>query len=336
MSVINKMLQDLQQREASPPLSNTVVQSTATMSESIPWQQPKRRRKFLALMMLAVVVAAAFWYWPILPPTAQQLTAQPLTAEQTAAEQTAAEQTATQQSTALQPTAQQVQNALVKVTEIATNDNAIIKPNAASVPDLSYQGQPVAPERPAILQSTNLAYGANGEAQAKLNDKAATVINVPLSEARPEAPSAQTVSEVVSQQESAMPESRLTIEQAPVSVLQQQYELAVSAASAQQWQQALAYLSAAEPIATFPAYFALKAAVLQQQAEWSAALELYQQLLQLEPTHAGWNLAAGISAQQLSANELAQRFYVIAWQHRTQLPAASQAYLQQQLSQMKL
>lgn len=126
----------------------------------------------------------------------------------------------------------------------------------------------------------------------------------------------------------------LAIEQTGATPLAAAFELAVAAAERQQWQQALAYLTAEGPVAEFPAYYALKAALLQQQADWPAALALYQQLLQTDAAQPAWNLAAGIAAQQLLQPALAQRYFQVAWQGHRRLPAASQQFLQQQLSQM--
>lgn len=327
MSVINKMLQDLQQRNA-----NASEQATGVSAQRLQWQAPKRSFKLLwgifalLLLVLLVLLVLLGWYGvaqqqavpeaavlstsgttedigvlPSAAPVAELQRIGPANQQTTALLATELPMAASEPPTAEKPTAEK---------PLATQTLAVVEPKIAKV------------------TSEEAIINDKPDSKAMTEPQLATVQTPIATPGLAQEPS-------LTQAPVLIKEPSLTIEQAPVSVLQQEFDLAVKAAAAQQWQQALAYLTAEQPVATFPAYFALKAAVLQQQAEWSAALALYQQLLQLEPNHAGWNLAAGISAQQLSANALAQRFYAVAWQQRTQLPAASQAYLQQQLSLMK-
>lgn len=316
MSVINKMLQDLQQRNA-----NASEQGSSVSTQSLQWQAPKRSFKLLWGIFALLLLVLLGWYG-----VAQQ---------QAVPEAAVLSTSGITEDIGMLPSAapaaelQRIGPANQQTTALLANE----LPMAGSEPptaETSLTTQTLAATEPKIAQVAS--------EKAIINDKPSSgaVTEPPLSAvAKPVAAPSITPGPGLTQAPGLTKEPSLTIEQAPASVLQQEFDLAVKAAAAQQWQQALEYLTAEQPVATFPAYFALKAAVLQQQAEWSAALALYQQLLQLEPNHAGWNLAAGISAQQLSANVLAQRFYAIAWQHRTQLPAASQAYLQQQLSLMK-
>lgn len=300
MSVINKMLQDLQQRQASPiapaPRGFEPVARGAS-SFRVFWY-------LIPLLLLAV----CWWYWATTHhrPAADVLAPPALV---TIAEAASGLEVRSADETRLENGREHSEVvAMPALPQPADSDSAMLLITA----DNTLQ------ERSFLAQALPESLETNR--QQKLLHTEHKDISVTTAQLA-QAPAAVTPS--------------LTIEAAPMPVLQQEFELALNAAATQQWQQALAYLSAEEPVAAFPAYFALKAAVLQQQAEWAAALTLYRQLLLVEPTHAGWNLAAGISAQQLSAEDMARSFYNIAWHHRANLPVASQAFLQQQLSQMK-
>ncbi|GGW48633.1 hypothetical protein GCM10008111_00370 [Alishewanella tabrizica] len=128
--------------------------------------------------------------------------------------------------------------------------------------------------------------------------------------------------------------AQLQIEALPQQKLAQQMEQAASAIAQQRWEEALYLLETDAAVADYPPLFALKAAVLQQLQQWSAALALYQQLLLQEPQHASWNLSAGIAAQQLQQTGLANQYFQVAWLGRQNLSQASQQFLQQQLNPM--
>ncbi|CAM5220670.1 hypothetical protein [Alishewanella longhuensis] len=328
MSVINKMLQDLQQRNA-----NASEQGSSVSTQSLQWQAPKRSFKLLWGIFALLLLVLLGWYG-----VAQQ---------QAVPEAAVLSTSGITEDIGMLPSAapaaelQPIGPANQQTTALLATELPMAGSEAPTV-EISLTTQTLAATEPKIAQVASEEAIVNDKPGSKaITEPQLAAVQTPIATLGLAQEPSLTQAPVLikepglTQAPGLTKEPSLTIEQAPVSVLQQKFDLAVKAAAAQQWQQALEYLTAEQPVATFPAYFALKAAVLQQQAEWSAALELYQQLLQLEPNHAGWNLAAGISAQQLSANVLAQRFYAIAWQHRTQLPAASQAYLQQQLSLMK-
>jgi tetratricopeptide (TPR) repeat protein len=97
------------------------------------------------------------------------------------------------------------------------------------------------------------------------------------------------------------------------------------------WQQALDFLPAEFQLANEPEYFGLKATVLQQLQQFSAAHNWYQRLHQLQPEQGRWSLGAALVSEQLGLAAEAHQYYQRAWQQRQALSASSHDFIQQRL-----
>jgi hypothetical protein len=76
---------------------------------------------------------------------------------------------------------------------------------------------------------------------------------------------------------------------------------------------AVATLEQSPPqLAQEPAYYALLAACYQQTAQWKKSAALYEQLTQLRPTQAAWQLGLGIALERLEQPTEAARHYRFA------------------------
>ena len=103
-------------------------------------------------------------------------------------------------------------------------------------------------------------------------------------------------------------------------------------AAAQQWQQADTLLPAHYALAQYPEYYGLKATVLQQLADNAAALNWVSQLIVQQPQQARWWLGAAIAYDQSGQTEQAVLHYRQALQWGDNLSAASRNYIQQRLA----
>lgn len=107
--------------------------------------------------------------------------------------------------------------------------------------------------------------------------------------------------------------------------------LAQRAAQQQQWQQANAYLPDHFTLALYPDYYGLKATVQQQLGEHVAAGQWFSQLLIIQPQQAKWWLGAAISFDALAQKQQAHHHYQQALQWGGSLSDASRNYIQQRL-----
>lgn len=107
--------------------------------------------------------------------------------------------------------------------------------------------------------------------------------------------------------------------------------LAQRAAQQQQWQQANAYLPDHFTLALYPDYYGLKATVQQQLGDHVAAGQWFSQLLIIQPQQAKWWLGAAISFDALAQKQQAHRHYQQALQWGGSLSDASRNYIQQRL-----
>lgn len=114
---------------------------------------------------------------------------------------------------------------------------------------------------------------------------------------------------------------------AEVRLLLAQYYAAV-----QQWQQADALLPAHFALAQYPEYYGLKATVLQQLADNAAALNWFSQLIVQQPQQARWWLGAAIAYDQNGQLDQAVLHYRQALQWGDNLSADSRNYIQQRLA----
>jgi len=351
MSVINKMLQDLQKRDASA--------SAQARPRAVATARPKRFT-FGRLMLAALpVLCLLWWFWPLPKPPASTdaavatlIPAELATAAKSAMLTTAEGSVEFDRPRTEQATEQTTEQTIEQTIERTEAERGAVNSPVISGDVLNSDVVSTSAEKSEVLNSEVVSSAVSSQTAitagqtpvaAKKSDplvpaqhEVVNVAQIPATAARSTIVAPASSLPVINDGSDAAvtaPQA-LAIEQTGATPLAAAFELAVAAAERQQWQQALAYLTAEGPVAEFPAYYALKAALLQQQADWPAALALYQQLLQTDAAQPAWNLAAGIAAQQLLQPALAQRYFQVAWQGHRRLPAASQQFLQQQLSQM--
>ena len=108
-------------------------------------------------------------------------------------------------------------------------------------------------------------------------------------------------------------------------------QLAQLAVRQGQWQQALEFLPDQFELAAEPEYFGFKATVLQQVQQHDEALHWYQRLQQLQPEQGRWSLGAALASEQLGQPQQAHRYYQHAWLHRQALSVSSHNFIQQRL-----
>lgn len=374
MSVINKMLQDLAKRQAQPesaaspsaaPVGQDVLSSPAekaaplteaTTAVASPYlATPATASRHLKLPVWGgglVLILLGFWLFSFFKPEVSESEVSESSASAPATFAITATPAkslapADEVSAIPAPAAQRSDKAEARVPAAA---QSLINPRADALPETATVPEPIAlsvsvtateavalPETATVPEPIALSVSAT----------AAEIIAIPepLTATKPllvaESDRAATPVMVAAAATAAEPVpaapvvQQLQIEALPQQALARQMEQAAAAVAQQQWTEALYLLTTEAAVADYPPLFALKAAVLQQLQQWSAALALYQQLLVLEPLQPGWNLAAGISAQQLQQSALAQQYFQTAWLGRQQLPQASQQFLQQQLNQMK-
>lgn len=300
MSVINKMLHDLAKRQAEqqtePSRSLTAPSSSQPLTQEGLTRPLSTRRKWL--LALSILIAVLLSY------SALQGGADfsPLLTP-----------TATTPVTSVAADPAETSIALTTTSEAVIT--ATIMPAESDVPELSESELPAS--------SSMLALSSAPQSVSHLAKAAAEI-----------APASSTIMLAEPNPASANELAQLHIETLPQQKWAQQMEQAATAIAQQRWEEALYLLETDAAVADYPPLFALKAAVLQQLQQWSAALALYQQLLLQEPQQASWNLSAGIAAQQLQQTALATQYFQVAWQGRQQLSQASQQFLQQQLNPM--
>lgn len=332
MSVINKMLQDLQQREA--PTGAKAIPRAAAIAG------PKRFT-FGRLMLAALpVLCLLWWFWPVPehPVIADSAVATLLPDELATGAKSAMLTTTAGSAKFDNPRTEQTTEQTIDQTEAESGavNSEVVSSSAVNSEVVSSELVNTASSQVATTTAPAPIALKEPDTRTPAQNAVVKVAQTPATSAMPTiAAPASALSGINDRSDAAVTAPQaLAIEQTGATPLAAAFELAVAAAERQQWPQALAYLTAEGPVAEFPAYYALKAALLQQQADWPAALALYQQLLQTDAAQPAWNLAAGIAAQQLLQPVLAQRYFQVAWQGHKRLPAASQQFLQQQLSQM--
>lgn len=369
MSVINKMLQDLEQRQqpAATPRSGPLA--------PMPGSNTKPRYLWLLLLLASLVVVG--WLWQI-----QHSQAQPFTQTSTPS------QADTLGAAVKQPVAIKHNN---KAADVAGDANLQQTPQHPSGETL--QAEPanivaaLTTTEPTVVEmvtsaSTALHSEPTQQASAKVLAHAAatqpaqlqpmavkpqaTVDKQPLSaeaqqqnmlrranasEATGDTPGAIVIwQQIVAQQPAEangyLNLARLWLKQQQIVsasqvLLQARHngvqsaeinmQLAQLAVRQGQWQQALEFLSDQFELAAEPEYFGFKATVLQQLQQYSAALALYQRLHQLQPEQSRWSLGAALASEQAGEVAQAHQYYQHAWQYRQVLSASSHDFIQQRL-----
>jgi MSHA biogenesis protein MshN len=107
--------------------------------------------------------------------------------------------------------------------------------------------------------------------------------------------------------------------------------LAQQFAARSQWQQVEALLAPHFELTKYPEYYALKATALQQLGQSSAALHWFSQLIVQQPQQARWWLGAAIALDAQAQHQQAQLHFRQALQWGSTLSEASRNYIQQRL-----
>jgi MSHA biogenesis protein MshN len=107
--------------------------------------------------------------------------------------------------------------------------------------------------------------------------------------------------------------------------------LAQHVAARADWQQVDTLLAPQFNLAQHPEYYGLKATALQQLGQQQAALHWFSQLIVLQPQQARWWLGAAIAYDAQAQHAQAQRHFRQALQWGNSLSAASRNYIQQRL-----
>lgn len=347
MSVINKMLQDLEKRQASTNAIGGSAASSNDVRGDRPSQSHWRRNLMLFLLgFLSYQLVKYFWFAADKPPALSQ--SQPQTQAQISValptlavtETVASEPAAALPVTLTEPEAggapadTMIPAAAQNTAAISSQNGVVQTASAQPFAELPITESPVT-ESPL---TENLAKRQTLQAQdAALGSEPTTPVAVATSQPQAAAEPQPAVNRGAGQQAPTSTQAgsgQLAIEQSRPSYLEQQMSQAAALVAAGQLQKALLELNSPVSASEFPEYLALRAAILQQQQDWPAALSLYQQLLTVEPAHPGWNLAAGIAAAQQGQQALARQYYQQAWLQQQRLAPASQQFLQQQLNQM--
>lgn len=320
MSVINKMLQDLEKRQAS----TNAIGGSAASSHDIKSDKPDShwRRNLLLFLLgfLSYQLVKYFWFAPDKPiALPQPLTSAVVTASSATEIAAPDKETAAVQLRLTEPAAELTPAAELEAAAI-TSQNVVM---------IADSEQPVA-KNPAERQTPQAQDAALG---SEPTTPVAVATSQPQAAAEPQ-PAANRGAGQQAPTSTQAGSGQLAIEQSRPSYLEQQMSQAAALVAAGQLQKALLELNSPVSASEFPEYLALRAAILQQQQDWPAALSLYQQLLTVEPAHPGWNLAAGIAAAQQGQQALARQYYQQAWLQQQRLAPASQQFLQQQLNQM--
>lgn len=110
-------------------------------------------------------------------------------------------------------------------------------------------------------------------------------------------------------------------------------QLAQFAVQQQNWQQAADFLTVDFNILAVPEYYGLRATVQQQLGQHQQALQGFQALLQLQPQQGRWWLGAALSLEAMAQPEQARQYYRQALQWSSNLSAASRHFIQQRLTE---
>lgn len=341
MSVINKMLQDLEKRQAS----TNAIGHSAALSHDVKGDKPHSywRRNLLLFLLgfLSYQLVKYFWFAAdeslalsqSQPQTQAQISvALPaLAVTETIAPEPAAALpvTLTEPEAGGAPADTMIPAAAQNTTAISSQNGFVLTASAQPFAELPVTESPVTEN----LAERQTIQAQDVELASEPTKPVVVVTSQPQVAAKPQ-PAANRGAGQQAPTTTQAGSGQLAIEQSRPSYLEQQMSQAAALVAAGQLQQALLELNSPVSASEFPEYLALRAAILQQQQDWPAALSLYQQLLTVEPAHPGWNLAAGIAAAQQGQQALARQYYQQAWLQQQRLAPASQQFLQQQLNQM--
>ncbi|KKO44937.1 hypothetical protein WG68_12360 [Arsukibacterium ikkense] len=348
MSVINKMLQDLEQRQQPAAVRpNTMAPQ--------PHSNAKAWYLWLALPVVCLVLLAWLWLLPALAQRpllsaepGQTLPNQPVLAMATSIKQETATLTAQMVTDNRQLTAI---GSAGPAQIVAALNSGPTKAEAATPPGLPATRtqqplltvtRPAAVKPQATIEKQHLSAGEQQQnmqlranaSEAAGDTSAAIAIWQQIAAQQPAEPEAYLNLARLWLQQQQMVTARQVLLQARQQGVQSaeiNLQLAQLAVRQGQWQQALAFLPDQFELAAEPEYFGFKATVLQQLEQFAAALSWYQRLAQLQPEQARWSLGAALSSEQLGQPLQANQYYQKAWQYRQALSASSHDFIQQRL-----
>lgn len=365
MSVINKMLQDLEQRQPA--------QVTASNNSKVPAAASRRSLMYIwMVLLLLLVLLVGFWF-----SKNQQLQAEPANATNPDAavraeprqpdpkqsEQHSTDQAAPAAIIAALDTTNTAANALSESTTAsavaAPAENAAVNLAAIITAEPAKPTEPTAPAPLVVVAAEEAALSAVARPQASVDKQPLSVAarqhNMQLRANASEAAGDTSAAIVIWQQivalqpaeaEGYLNLARLWLKQQQIVTASQillqarqngvvnaeiNMQLAQLAVRQGQWQQALEFLSDQFELAAEPEYFGFKATVLQQLEQHAAALGWYQRLQQLQPEQGRWSLGAAVASEQLGQPLQAHQYYLHAWQYRQALSVSSHNFIQQRL-----
>jgi MSHA biogenesis protein MshN len=362
MSVINKMLQDLEQRQPA--------QTTASNSSKVPAPDSSRSQIHIWMVLLVLLVLlGGFWF-----SKNQPLQTEPVSAVNPAAAASAeprrpvieqGEQHSTGQAEpAAIMTALDTTNAATDAVTGAAIASAVAAPAEDAAVNLAAiiaaePAEPAAPDQLIVVATEEPALSAVARPQASIDKQPLSVAaqqhNMQLRANASEAAGDTGAAVVIWQQivalqpaeaEGYLNLARLWLKQQQIVTASQvllqarqngvisaeiNMQLAQLAVRQGQWQQALEFLSDQFELAAEPEYFGFKATVLQQLQQHAAALSWYQRLQQLQPEQGRWSLGAAVASEQLGQPLQAHQYYQHAWQYRQALSVSSHNFIQQRL-----
>lgn len=356
MSVLNKMLRDLEQRGQTP--------ASAKVSSTIAYDAADSARPlWLNLLLLLSAALLCFAVYAILTRPAESLltaTTSPEAVADSAPQQAAVilpENTNEQTDIAatalpMLPKVEQVTEQKPQPAAVNSEDTAVIaaatpaertEPEQAVIP----AGQPAVPKRPvqatlaveraplsAAQRQQQLSQQAIAAEQSgkltqalgywqQLQQLNATDVTAYLAQAR-----LLNLMGQASQVNAVLQQAQQNgVVDANVQLL-----LAQQAAALGQWQQVDKLLPEQFLLPANTEYYGLKATALQQLAQPAAALHWYSQLIVAQPQQARWWLGAAIAHDMLGNTAQARLHYQQALQWGDSLSAASRQYIQQRLT----
>jgi MSHA biogenesis protein MshN len=343
MSVLNKMLRDLEQRQYNPATSQQV--SIAPTTAFSLW-------RYLLLGLCFLLLCFAVYALLIRPPAAVTAVANTMVVEpeplQTAPAAATPENIAVlHQPAPVQPVADQLDTGLPPATitpvekvmprseetkpaqPAATKTAGTVAANIPQTAQLQVERTVVTVQQQAIsLQQRALVAAQAGRIQQALQ------YWQQLQQLTPDLAAPYLEQARLWTQLGQQSQATLVLQQAisrNISDADIQLLLAQQAAASAQWQQVDDLLPADFAVAQQLDYYGLKAAALQQLGQHQAALNWFSQLIILQPQQARWWLGAAISLDAQALPQRAHEHYRQALQWGDSLSVASRNYIQQRL-----
>jgi MSHA biogenesis protein MshN len=343
MSVINKMLQDLEQRQ--PHALDTRPKLAAAPPVAAPYNW---RVLTLVFMLLACVLLAWFWQPKAVQalPQAAMLTDTPILTN-TPIQTNRPVPSETFANTAAPANIVLALNSVAMVAKAAASANEVKQPktvvNTLEPMPQTLQPQPMVTAQSQLLieqaplsdtdRQRNMRMLANAS-EAAADTAGAIVLWQQILAKQPAEPEAYlNLARLWLTQQQIVSATQVLLQARQNGVLSAEINMQLAQLAIRQgnWQQALDFLPDQFQLANEPEYFGLKATVLQQLQQFSEARNWYQRLHQLQPEQGRWSLGAALVSEQLGLAGEAHQYYQRAWQQRQALSPSSHDFIQQRL-----